>query len=134
MNTFSLATLMIAVVVVAMLLSISRLGYWPCIAAWAIFGALLVLIIPVMINGTSRPLLVLTGAVGGVCGCWIGSHMYSFTVNFEQQTKFLTMIEYERLYAFHRKLFIVAILCSGLVGGIIGLGICNLVARNPVAR
>jgi integral membrane sensor domain MASE1 len=126
--------LMIAVVVVAVLLAIARLGYWPCIAAWSILGAFLVSIIPMMINVSSRPLFVMIVAVGGVCGCWLGSRVYSFNVNFEQQTEFLTMMEYERLYAFHRKLFILAVLCSGLVGGMIGFGICNFVARNPFRR
>jgi integral membrane sensor domain MASE1 len=133
-NTFSLATVMIAVVGVAVLLAMSRLGYWPCIAAWTILGSLVLSIIPTMINGTPRPVFVMIGAVGGVCGCWLGSRMYSYSGSFEQQTEFITMIEYERLYALHRRIFIVTMLCSGLVGGIIGLGMCNLVARTPFGR
>ena len=134
MNPFSLATVMISVVVVAALLSISRLGYWPWIAAWTILGSLVFLIIPSMINQTPRMVFVMIGAVGGVCGCWVGSRMYSYSGSFELQTEFITMIEYERLYALHRKFFIVAMLCSGLLGGIIGFGICNVVARYPIGR
>lgn len=129
MNTFSLSTVMIAVVVVAVLLSIARLGYWPCIAAWTILGSLILLIIPSMINETPRMVFVIIGALGGVCGCWLGSGIYSGSI--EQPTEFLTVVEYEGLFAFHRRLFIVAMLCSGLLGGILGLGICNVVARKP---
>lgn len=74
------------------------------------------------------------GVVGGVCGCWLGSRVYSYSGSFEQQTEFLNTIEYGRLYALHRRLFIVAMLCSGFVGGIIGVGMSNVVARKSFGR
>lgn len=63
MNTFSLSTLMIAVTIVAFLMFIARMGYWPCIAASIVMGSLVLATIPAMISGSPRFVFAIVGAV-----------------------------------------------------------------------
>lgn len=128
MNTFSLATLLTCVVIVGGLLPISRLGYWPCVAAWTILGALVLTTVASLITASPRLLFVILGAIGGLCGCLLGSRIYS--ASFEEPTQIVTLIEYERIYLRHRLLFIATILGSTVAGSTIGFVMCNVVARK----
>ena len=43
------------------------------------------------------------------------------------------MIEYERMYSIHLRYFAILVVCSGLVGMIIGLGWRRMVGRDSIA-
>lgn len=110
---------------------VTRLGYWPCIVASSIAGSLAVATIPALFHGSPRIAFALSGLFGGIFGCWLGTHIVP-AVNVEP-TRFLSRIEYERLYWIHLRYFAMVVVCSGLAGMIIGLGIHRMVGRDSPA-
>lgn len=122
---------MIAVVIAALLMFVTRLGYWPCIVGSSIGGSLAVATIPALLHGAPRIAFALAGVLGGVFGFWVGTHIIP-AVN-DEPTRFLSMIEYEMLYSIRRCYFVIFVVGSGLAGMIIGLGMHSMVGRDSVA-
>ena len=123
---------MIAVTIVAIVMFIARLGYWPCIAASIVMGSLVLATIPAIISGSPRFVFAIVGAVGAVCGWWLGSRFY-FASNV-QPTEWLTRMEYEKLFWSHLVFSIMVVLCASIAGSIIGVGVCNVAGRNSITR
>ena len=123
---------MIAVTIVALLLFVARMGYWPCVVASIVLGSLVFATIPAMIIGSPRFVFAISGAIGGVCGWWLGSRF--FLASNAQPTEWISRMEYERLFWKHLVLAILLVTCASIAGGIIGVGMCNVVRRNSTIR
>ena len=131
-STVSLSTLLVALTIVALLMFIARLGYWPCVVASTVIGSLVLTTIPATIIGSPGFVFPILGAIGAVCGCWVGALVCSLSMN--ETTEFITRKEYETLFWRHLVFAIVAILSAGLTGCIIGTFVCNFASRNPIAQ
>ena len=127
-KTFSLSTMMIAMVIAALLMIVTRLGYWPCIVASSLAGSLAVVTIPALFHSSPRLAFAIAGIFGGIAGCWLGTYIIP-SVN-DEPTRFLSSIEYRRVYWLHLRLVAIVVACSGLAGMIIGLGVHSLVGRD----
>ncbi len=130
-KTFSLATLMIAVMIAALLMLVSRLGFWPCIIASAIAGSLALTTIPAAIRGSPRYAFMVVGAIGAIFGCWLGSRIAAAFI--EQPTDWISNQEYQRVFWTHVIVAAVELLCACLVGCIIGIGMYSFAGR-PTLR
>ena len=127
-NTFALSTLLIALAIVTFLMFIARQGYWPCVIASTVIGSLVLTTIPALIIGSPRFVFTTLGAIGAVCGCWVGARVYSLSMT--EPTEFLTRREYEIIFWRHLFLSIFAMLSACIAGGTIGMWMCYVASRN----
>lgn len=118
-NTFSLATLMVAMTVVAVMLFVSGLGYWPSVAMLTITGALVAATVPASTPGSLRYKFVIYGVFGALLGCWLGAVAVSVVM---QQPVEKTGLQEELVC-------IVVVLCACFTGAMTG-SILHLIATS----
>lgn len=83
----------------------------------------------IQIADAPRIAFAFAGVVGGIFGCWFGTHIVpAFN---DGPTRFLSRIEYERLCWIHLRYSAIMVMCSGLDGMIVGLGLhCGRAVRR----
>ncbi len=75
---------------------------------------------------------MIVGAIGALGGYWIG--LCASATFIESQEKFISVLEYNRLYRIHLALAIVAMLGASLGGCIIGIGMHTFLGRRFITR
>jgi hypothetical protein len=98
-----------------------RFVYWSFILASTMVGAMLLAAVPWLTQVLPRYAFVISGAMGGLVGCSLGSRIAAMFV--EQPTEFMSNREYVSLFWRHLAFAVVILACAGLVGGTIGVSV-----------